>query len=363
MVKCGTCGKFISATDLNTGKCASCLVTHHRACVGLPCTGPISAAWRCPTCKGKPRDIKITTTTAAGGTSLSPLVDNDAPQERDLSITDRDCAEGSNLSQELRLFIREELSLTRAEFTKELKSIRSEFMGELRSLRDDIHVFRAELAHAKSSITRCTERLDSLESKIEDLETRAQKNPDLESTVVQLQKDLNDRDQELLASDLEISNLPEKPGENLMHLTLLIATKLSVKLDERDVISASRAGVRRVRADSAGAPAQLRPRVVVVRLARPDLRDDMLRAARVRRGATTADLGVSDEQRKFYINERLTKLNRRLFHKAREAGKECNWKYVWTKRGRTFVRREQGSPAVQIGCEDDITKLRTSATK
>lgn len=364
MPKCGACGKFLSGTDLSSSKCASCSATYHRACVGLPSAGHISAKWRCPSCKPKPRDIICETT--AGGTSSSPKADDGAPREECVNTTAHDSSVESDLTQELRQFIKDELSLNRVEFTKELRLIRTEFVDELRAVRDEIRDYRAEMMQIKSSVALCTERLDRLECKVGELEKRIQESPniaELSSTVTQIKKDLNDREQDSLISDVEISNLPEKPGENLVHLTMLVASKLNVNLVDGDVISASRAGGRQLRADSASGPAQLRPRPVVVRLARPELRDSMLRSARVRRGATTADLGVSDEPRKFYVNERLTKYNRLLFRKTREAAKEYSWKFVWTKQGRTYARREQGSPAVRIACEDDITKLRASVTK
>ncbi|CAG5037141.1 unnamed protein product [Parnassius apollo] len=55
----------------------------------------------------------------------------------------------------------------------------------------------------------------------------------LESTVNQLQADLNDRDQELLANDVELSGIPEESGENPTHLVLSVVTKLGVHLEER----------------------------------------------------------------------------------------------------------------------------------
>lgn len=361
MPKCGGCGKFLSGTDLSSCKCASCATTYHRACVALPSTGHIKATWRCSTCKSKPRDI-----TSVGGSSPSLNVDEGAPREECLNTPALDSTVESDLAQELRQFIRDELILNRAEFTKELRLIRTEFVDELRAVRDEIRDYRAEMMQIKSSVALYTERLDRLECKVGQLEKRIQESPnvaELGSTVMQLKKDLNDREQDSLTSDVEISNLPEKPGESLVHLTLLVASKLNVKLEESDITSVARVGGRQIRADSAGGPALARPRIVAVRLARPELRDSLLRSARVRRGATTADFGVTDEPRKFYVNERLTKYNRLLFRTAREVGKESGWKFVWTKQGRTYARREQGSPVVKILCEDDIAKLRVPISK
>lgn len=121
-------------------------------------------------------------------------------------------------------------------------------------------------------------------------------------------------------------------------------------------MSAGRAGgVRRVdvREDVAAHP---RPRPLVVRLARRSLRDQLLTAARVRRGATTADMGMVSGAKRFYVNERLTRHNRHLFYRARAEGARAQWKYVWTKGGSIYARKEHGAPRYRLRCEDDLKK-------
>lgn len=52
------------------------------------------------------------------------------------------------------------------------------------------------------------------------------------------------------------------------------------------------------------------PRLIVVLLARRSLYDQILQAARTRRCATTHGTGLPDDPRRFYINKRLSKVNR-----------------------------------------------------
>lgn len=92
-------------------------------------------------------------------------------------------------------------------------------------------------------------------------------------------------------------------------------------------------------------------------MARRALRDDLLRAARVRRGATTADMSLPGPARRFYVNERLTKTNRQLFNKTRAAAKNCKWKFVWTRDGRIYARKTEGQSGVRIRTDLDITRI------
>lgn len=350
MMKCSACGKFLFPAD--AAKCYKCTLTYHRSCVALPCRGSITQSWCCPECKSKlPRDNKAET--LVKGIFMTDLTESPKPVEKESSspqmVTNKSIqhaeSDGSLLS-ELRLF------------RDEINAIRNDFLEELRATRLEFQAFRSEMTQIQSTITLCNEKLNKLDTRVDILEKRFTETniSQLEATVAQLKKDINDRDQELLINDLEIANLPEETGENLSQIISLIAIKLQVDLSERDVISVSRAGGQ-LRADNAEGPGHVRPRPVIVKLARTSLKNELLRNARVRRGATTVDLGLNSKPRRFYVNERLTKYNRLLFHKVREAGRLCSWKFIWTKRGRIFARRDHNSDVIQITCETDITKI------
>ncbi|CAG4943320.1 unnamed protein product [Colias eurytheme] len=100
---------------------------------------------------------------------------------------------------------------------------------------------------------------------------------------------------------------------------------------------------------------QVEPEVLYYTLALSAL---ALRAARVRRGADTAGTGVQGEPRRFYVNEHLTYNNRKLFFAAREKlGRSKNWRFVWTRAGHVYARRDNKSKVVNIKSEDDINKV------
>ncbi|KAI8423595.1 hypothetical protein MSG28_012673 [Choristoneura fumiferana] len=148
----------------------------------------------------------------------------------------------------------------------------------------------------------------------------------LANTGAELKAELNDRDQDLLLGDLEISGIPEAASENGSHLVGLVARSLGVVLDERDIVFAARVGApRRSRdvAEGGGAAGdagvsveRVRLRPLFVRLARRAPRPTCC-AARVRRGADTSDFGLPGSPTRSYANERLTRLNRSLFYSTR----------------------------------------------
>jgi len=59
-------------------------------------------------------------------------------------------------------------------------------------------------------------------------------------------------------------------------------------------------------------------------------------------------------QKKVYINESLSKQNKRLFNSCLEYKKANRYKYIWTKNGKTFLKQGDESDVIVIGKERDL---------
>ncbi|CAH2101698.1 unnamed protein product [Euphydryas editha] len=290
--KCMHCGKFLSSND--SAKCTKCLATFHRACA----TGfdyKSMSKWSCRGCKGKVNK------------SPAPL-DEAAPEDMFL---DAGVEADSPLS----------------------------FGQEIRLLR---------------------ERVESVEQRVAAVEERIgaqtcthEANSDVINVITQLKQELNDREQENLLNNIQITGIPEKNGENVVHLVDLITKKIGVDIDARDIVSAERRGSKRA---LPGGDETKRPRPIIVRLTRRSVRDAVLKAARVRRGTDTNGI-IDGPPSRLYINEHLTRTNRALFYKAREEGRRLGWRYIWTRGGGVFVRRESGTTVHRIKTELDIHRI------
>lgn len=245
------------------------------------------------------------------------------------------------------------------------ESVTADLVTEIRLFREEmrsaVQEFRSAISNLTCAVDSCNRRIDDLECRIEAMEQQPKNDPvnnniqTLEQTIIELKLDLNDRDQELLSNDIDIAGVPEENSERCTHLVLSIAQKLGVPLEEREVVSAYRAGpLRRAASEHESAS---RPRPLVVRLARRTLRDQLLAAARVRRDVTSAGIGLTSPARRIYINERLTPDNRLLLYKARSESVRAQWKYVWTREGKIYARKEQGSSRMRLRSETDIVKV------
>ncbi|CAG9134000.1 unnamed protein product [Plutella xylostella] len=276
--------------------------------------------WVCPGC-------------ASGNQPPAPIVDAPVAEGMDsLELPEPVVSDGRHNST---------ANDTTEEFKVELGLEIRLFREELSAVREELRLFRAE------------ERLSTLDSRVDVLEKRVMEGTGsrLESVIAELRLELNEKDQELLGNDVEVSNLPEENGENATHMIMAVATKLGVTLRESDI--APGAG----RGGDAGAGAAGRPRPLVVRFTRRAVKDELTAAARVRRGATSADLSQSSAPRPFYVNERLTKYNRQLYYQTREVGRRLSWRFLWTKKGRIYARQGQDTPRHWIRSADDISRV------
>lgn len=334
--KCRACGRFSSVTD--GIKCTKCAVLYHKACVNIPKEARASPSWQCPECKIQ-----------------TPRKDNSEDPVRGEGA-DFTSQEESLIPDDKLAVILKEVRLHRAE-TKLLQD-------DLRSMRAAFEGFSSRLGDIEARVTdlekKCSES-DSNPSRIGDVEYMA-----LRSCVDNLKAELNERDQEAFCNDVEITGIPEEQHENLVNLVTTVGTKLGIALEPRDVVIVERTGMRRapLATSSGSGPNEasspltaLRPRPLVLRVARRQLRDAILQAARVRRNLSTEGMGLAAATTRVYINERLSRLNKFLFYKAREMARARGWKHVWSRDGRIFVRRETGKASFRVRSEQDIEKI------
>ncbi|KAL4719187.1 hypothetical protein ACJJTC_010181 [Scirpophaga incertulas] len=259
MVNCGACGKFLST--VGAASCALCPLKYHKACLAISDKTNISRDWACPNCK---RNIRRgdNSQTPVKGICVSPPHGEEPSECPSPKAEDGACEEALP--------------------NKEL----AQFMAEMRE-------FRKEMVQLRDALSA---RLDTIERRLDKLEQRqpeagVEGNAELERTIAELKQEINDRDQEALLSDLEIGQLPEEKGVSVVQSVTVLAARLGVTLEDRDVVFAERVGPPPAEAGG-------RARRVVVRLARRNLRDELIQAARARRSFTSAAEG------RIFINER-----------------------------------------------------------
>lgn len=202
---------------------------------------------------------------------------------------------------------------------KDLKKLFSNTTAELKSLRDENKVLREGLAT-------CASRVKYLEEE-------------------------NSKQQQWVRlQNLEITGIPEHKDENTEDIVLNVSQHIGVNIQSTDIEFAHRIQPRRATSAS-------RARPIIVRLKQRTVKDKIMAAARKHRNISARDIGLGVESQKIYINEHLTKDNKMLLTSCKQKAKELNYKYIWTKNCRVFVRKNETSPPVPINSSADIVKI------
>lgn len=165
------------------------------------------------------------------------------------------------------------------------------------------------------------------------------------NTILRLQAELNDRDQQHRLPNMEIQGVPLTPKENLGKVLCDLASKIGLpQFRTSDVLSIQRLPNKKDKPD--GVP------LLLVSFASVFLKEQWMGC----RGRLR-DLNRDGALPKLFFNDNLTRANRELFWKARSRGKEMQYRYIWTKNAQIYARKAEGSPLLRINSVADIAKI------
>ncbi|KAF9409488.1 hypothetical protein HW555_011163 [Spodoptera exigua] len=94
-------------------------------------------------------------------------------------------------------------------------------------------------------------------------------------------------------------------------------------------------------------PASKKPKAVICKLSSKAHRDNLLGAIQIynrknpKNKLNTKLIGYGDTESPVYVSEHLTPANKSLHAATRIAAKEKNYKYVWVRNGKIFIRKDE----------------------
>ncbi|KAG7309647.1 hypothetical protein JYU34_004130 [Plutella xylostella] len=229
-----------------------------------------------------------------------------------------------------------------------IKSHLGDIQATNKLLLEDHRKLTSEMLDIKKRNDETNSRVSSIEAKL----------TDSSATVEELTQQLRIKDQQSRMNNLEISGVPQLKGENLQTILHNIAVKVGYTLRDTDIDFIHR--VRRYASvnnnDPNKATSTLIPNIIV-RFTQRQRRNEMLAAVRVRRGLTTADVGIDGASKPIFVNEHLTPHNKMLHGRARRLGKEIGYKYIYTRDCKIFLRKTDISKPFPILSEEDLAKI------
>ncbi|KAF9414296.1 hypothetical protein HW555_007774 [Spodoptera exigua] len=231
--------------------------------------------------------------------------------------------------------------------------IRSAISTEFTLFREQLSNFEASMQYFSDEYDKITTTLKTITD--ENTHMRNENNS-LQNKMKDMESRLAHMEQEARQNNLEINCLPEHKNENLIKTIVQIGSAVSFPIAESEILSCTRV--------QKSNPASKKPKAVICKLSSKAHRDNLLGAIQIynrknpKNKLNTKLIGYGDTESPVYVSEHLTPANKSLHAATRIAAKEKNYKYVWVRNGKIFIRKDETATS-QIITHRDILKSLT----
>lgn len=333
---CSGCNNSLKSSDKIICTQARCKKQYHYLCVNLASTNfKKQVDWKCPDCSiemlsaqrlSKNDDTPVKSLMAP----LSDESQNVNKNARGGSKTGNNDDDSEHLRATIKAIMRDELHSVVREVIREEFSILRE---EIRNFEDSISFMNAKFEEMKNKVEACTEDTKQLRTENDLLQRKVR---DLESRLSVIEQDSRQ-------NNIEIHCLPEHKQENLSSTLMQVGKVIGFPIAETDILSCNR--VQKQNKTSS------QPKTVICRFVSKIKRDNILAAvykynrSHPKEKLNTRLLGYGGKESPVYISEHLTQANKSLHAVTRIWAKENNFKYVWVRNGKIFIRKDDEHPA------------------
>lgn len=352
---CSGCHSNI--TDNLYLKCQSCLLYFHALCISISnkefknLTADTKSKWLCPACRCKAPKSDNSNTPVRPLLSPNSRSNINVAKRGTTELRDDEnesvCCVPSCLSQsDLRSIIKDELRNCISDF-------KSEINVQLCEMKDDIRGFNESIAFMNSHFEKLNAEIRAYKG---DIDRIKKENESLKNDLMATSARCIQLDQLMRSSNLELQCVPEHKTENIITVVKQLGKVVACPINDTDISYCSRIAKKD--------PKSLRPRAILVRLSSPRLRDTLL-AATIKYNRqnpndklNSSHLGLSEDKKSaIYVTENLSPENKSLHAAARLKARELNYKHVWVRSGRIYMRKTDTSEYIFVRNAATLEKL------
>lgn len=257
-------------------------------------------------------------------------------------------------SEEVRNIVTEAMTEQMKDLMVQLnRSIQVSLHNELKSIRNDMLEVKESLNYFSKEYEDLKREHDLSVKKIKLLE---EEKDSMKVTITNLQGRLDNMEQRARQCNVEIQCVPESKHENLPRIVSQICKVVDCKLKEENVTN-----VTRIAKIDRKNP---RPRSIIVEFDNFRNRDTFLAASinynkkNPTNKLNSTNIGISGERKAIFIVEHLSPTNKALHAAARIKAKEMKYDFVWVRKGRIFVRKNEGADPILIKNMDGLKNIK-----
>lgn len=368
---CAGCNIVILVTQKRMKCCISkCALQYHLECVKYNEATTPRTKWNCPNCvSSRPKLDNTNTPVHAKGYNVQ--IDQPLPEP-----TAKLSPKSGSSSQNTPMFSQKRVPNDQAASASptEERDMQNTILAEIRKLRHEMNEkfdsqqaslvkFETTLAAVQKDVSDLTSRFSSMREELEEFKKTVyflsdahdeqvelnakntnfiseilKKNAVLSAQVKDLDAKVQQFDQMARESNIEIQCVPEHKSENLLTIVQQLGRIVGNELHDSEIQAFHRVAKLNTETN--------RPRSIVVKLASPRVRDNILAAVRNFNKKNESDklnsshLGIGGEKQAIFVTENLTLANKMLHAATRIAAREKKYNFVWVRNGRVFVRKD-----------------------
>lgn len=188
----------------------------------------------------------------------------------------------------------------------------------------------------------------SVEKYLKIIDDLVSKNKALERKLSEAEQKIEDMEQYSRLNALEIHGIPEDRNEDVIEVVKNVGKALDMNIDASMIDACHRLGTKR--------GADGRPPGIIVKFVRRLDKDELLRRRRVKSTLSTRHMNLAMDQ-PVYINESLSPARRRLFAEARQFKRQNDFKFLWVRGGKIFLRRDEAASVHRVTCQADLKNM------
>nr|XP_026500607.1 uncharacterized protein LOC113404074 [Vanessa tameamea] len=290
------------------------------------------AKWKCPSCKQ-----------AKKNNNISPITPNVANE------TNLDLAQPySNLNTKS---IIDHFDERFTYLNSSIESFKSFITNEFKKVTETVNEWTKKIKLVESSIDMVMDQVNNFDKEVTKIHNIELELNELKNSMKDLKDSHYKNEQWVRRSNIQISGVPQKKGENLIQLIKVLADKCNFPLNPlTDIDFITRVATKNDSND-------IRPKPIILKMQARYKKDDFLSSLRKLKTIRACDIGFSGMQNQIYVNDHLSTRNKSLFNEAKRKSKEKGYLFCWVRNCTIMVRRTESSPVLHITSEDCLKKI------
>lgn len=225
---------------------------------------------------------------------------------------------------------------------EENASFKTDILQKLCDFEKALQFHSSQLEDTINSNLQLREEIKVIHSQNEKL---IQENSALKSQITEIKNEMIDLQQYSRRLNIQLDNLPEVENENIQETISSVMKNLDLDLTA-NIVTAHR--VPTIKKD------KIKP--LIIQFNAVNAKETFLKAAKTKR--PTADLVNSRlEKLPLYFNDHLCSELKKLLYECKKFKKENNFMFCWTKSGKIFLRKDEGSRVLRIKNITDLPNV------